>query len=224
MRTKDNKEIHKKFEAFTRDDLDKLHIFWCFPFYCTFWLRGMLVVIICAFSAFVAELLVWENIEVRRMYATERGKNIRHAIVSFLCRLATGSCFFMAGYTRYSTTKATHIDYKEFLGPDWKQEFEGASVIFANHTTWFDPAFMYFYYAPCMTAREGFRSTPFVGTMLNAVGCIFIKRTGGEDAKDSKKHALEAIGKHQLSVEKGETKTPMMIFPEGAGTRQNHMI
>jgi hypothetical protein len=28
------------------------------------------------------------------------------------------------------------IDYKQFLGPDWKPKYEGASTLLFNHTSW----------------------------------------------------------------------------------------
>ena len=39
IRAKNDPEIRRKYYAFTRDDMDKISIFWSFPFYSTFFIR-----------------------------------------------------------------------------------------------------------------------------------------------------------------------------------------
>lgn len=36
------------------------------------------------------------------------------------------------------TTEDQQTDYSKYLGPDWEPEFDGASTLIFNHTTWMD--------------------------------------------------------------------------------------
>jgi hypothetical protein len=58
MSIKDDKVLKQKFYPFSRDDLDKLHVFWCFPFYSTYLLRMALLVVICAYTGIFAEIFM----------------------------------------------------------------------------------------------------------------------------------------------------------------------
>jgi 1-acyl-sn-glycerol-3-phosphate acyltransferase len=92
-----------------------------------------------------------------------------------------------AGWTSTNTTYAD-IDYSEYLGPDWKKEYEGASTLVSNHVSWFDTCFAIVYYFPTIVARESLQKTPFIGSVLRAMSTIFLVRTG-TDAKESKRLA-----------------------------------
>ena len=108
----------------------------------------------------------------------------------------------MAGWTTKTTTFAD-IDYSEYLGPEWKQEYEGASTLVSNHVSWFDVAFAIVYYFPVIASRETIRTTPFIGSVFRAMNAIFIARAG-KDAAESKRLAAKAIADHQLAVDAGE--------------------
>lgn len=93
-----------------------------------------------------------------------------------------------AGWTRTNTTFAD-IDYSEYLGPDWKKEYEGASTLISNHVSWFDTCFAIVYYFPTLVAEVALNELAFIGSGLRAMSTIFLVRVGG-DAKESKRIAL----------------------------------
>jgi 1-acyl-sn-glycerol-3-phosphate acyltransferase len=95
--------------------------------------------------------------------------------------------YTMAGWTRSKTTFAD-IDYSEYLGPDWKKEYEGASTLVSNHVSWFDTCFAIVYYFPTIVARETLSTTPFIGSVLKSMSTIFLARAGA-NAKESKRLA-----------------------------------
>jgi 1-acyl-sn-glycerol-3-phosphate acyltransferase len=97
--------------------------------------------------------------------------------------------YTMAGYTRTDTTYAD-IDYSEYLGPDWKKEYKGASTLISNHISWFDSCFAIVYYFPTIVARDSLQKTPFIGSVLRAMSTIFLARVGN-DAKESKRLAAQ---------------------------------
>lgn len=72
MRVKDNKEVRAKFYPFTRDDLDKLHVFWCFPFYSTYLIRVALLIVICGFTGFIAELFMAKDQKEQRNFTDKK--------------------------------------------------------------------------------------------------------------------------------------------------------
>ena len=128
----------------------------------------------------------------------------------------------MAGYPFTSTTYAD-IDYSEYLGPNWKKEYEGASTLIGNHVSWFDAVFAIVYYFPTIVARDTLQKTPFIGSVLKAMSTIFLARVG-DNAAESKRLAAQQFQDHQKKVESGEYTTPVIIYPEGATTRQSEMI
>ena len=58
-----------------------------------------------------------------------------------------------------------------------------------------DEHFYIFKYFPWCVTREGLRNTPFLGSILKALACIFIKSTG-KDSKQNGKDALNAVKDH----------------------------
>lgn len=97
--------------------------------------------------------------------------------------------YMTAGYPFTSTTFAD-IDYSEYLGPDWKKEYEGASTLIGNHVSWFDAVFAIVYYFPTIVARDTLQKTPFIGSVLRAMNTIFLARVG-DNAKESKRIAAQ---------------------------------
>ena len=95
----------------------------------------------------------------------------------------------MAGYPFTSTTYAD-IDYSNYLGPDWKQEYKGASTLISNHISWFDSVYAIVYYFPTIVARDTLQNTPFIGSVLKAMSTIFLSRVG-KDAQESKRKAAQ---------------------------------
>jgi len=47
-------------------------------------------------------------------------------------------CWFVAN-TFYVMTQYHKVCYKKYLGPDWKEEWGGASTKMSNHTSFLDP-------------------------------------------------------------------------------------
>lgn len=113
------------------------------------------------------------------------------------------------------------VDYSKWLGPDWKPEYDGASMIISNHTGWTEifSAFFFIRPMPGFVAKQGVYGIPSVGLIAAAVGSHFMERT----SKESRDQTLEMIQKRQESAIKGESP-PIYIFPEGCGTNGNYLI
>ena len=45
-------------------------------------------------------------------------------------------------------------DYRKWLGPDWKPEWNGASTIVSNHVSWMDIIITIAYFHPSCVAKK----------------------------------------------------------------------
>jgi hypothetical protein len=103
-------ECRKKFYAFTRDDIEKLSVFWNFPFYATFLPRFLFSMIFAIICGLASEFLIGAK--------DTSGSGWRYETVKFTIRLAGIVNLYMAGWTRNETIFAD-LDYTEYLGPGW---------------------------------------------------------------------------------------------------------
>lgn len=115
----------------------------------------------------------------------------RYETVKFLIRLSAIVNVMMAGWTRSEVINAD-VDYSEYLGPDWKKEYNGASTLVSNHISFIDTVYAIYYYYPTIVSRESSKNIPFAGAALKAMNTVFVARAG-KDAKESKRLAGEAI-------------------------------
>jgi len=179
-------KVQQHYWAFTRDDISKLHVIWCLPFYATFLPRAIITALMIMMAGMTGDLLITDKNDAK--FTTQKGlRNCRHSFIKLAIQIACKTIYFMAGYTRTETTFAD-IDYSEYLGPDWKKEYSGGSTLISNHVSWLDTCFAIVYYFPTIVARESLQKTPFIGSVLRAMATIFLVRTG-KDAKESKKAA-----------------------------------
>lgn len=70
-----------------------------------------------------------------------------------ICRIIVSLCGFLNIEYEYRTD----IDYKEYLGPDWKAEWEGTGTYVGNHISFLDVMCMTWYTYPSMIARSTVR-------------------------------------------------------------------
>ena len=111
-RTNDNPEIRKKYDPFLRRDLDKIHIFWSFPWYCTYLPRLMIGWFILMFLSGGTTLIV---------YGQDCYKlgPIRYKIVRAWNMFWVRCLVILGGYPLIDR-QYQYFDYSYYLGPDWK--------------------------------------------------------------------------------------------------------
>lgn len=78
----------------------------------------------------------------------------RKELATVLMRSAATLCLLLTGYMGIDTEHDEKIDYKEYLGPDWKAEWDGAPTIIANHTSWLDIMYQIHLFFPGFVARS----------------------------------------------------------------------
>lgn len=93
----------------------------------------------------------------------------------------------IAGGMLWYTLKNEEVDYKKYLGPDWKPTDRKPSTIVCNHSVWMDillgvVAFDF----PIFTSRVGIKKWLFVGVLASYPGyqAIFLDRAGTKEERD----------------------------------------
>ena len=115
------------------------------------------------------------------------------------------------------------IDYSEYLGPDWKAQWEGAPTLIANHTSWLDIMYTIGIFFPGFVARSTVQKMIGVGPLSEVLGSVFVGRVG-EGAQESKKAVFKAIMDRQKDYMAGKTKARFCIFPEGSTTNGEYLL
>lgn len=188
LRAKDDKSIKRKYHPFTRDDMDRISLFWSFPFYSSFIIRFLFGWFNILIAAAVCSLAVVGAGDLRNL------SSWRYKIIKTTVQFYSFIGLKLAGYTSMDS-KEVYIDYSSFLGPEWKPEYEGASTLVSKHISWMDMLAAVVLYFPAFTARASGRNMPLLGNIMESMSTIFIQRIG-EDLKNQKRVALDKIQQH----------------------------
>lgn len=105
------------------------------------------------------------------------------------------SLIYLAGYSKI-IKKTKFIDYKPFLGPDWKPKYEGAPTLISNHRSFLDICIGVGFFAACFVAKTILRKTPGIGRVSDLINCIYVDRVG-DNAVASRAKVFEQIRARQ---------------------------
>jgi 1-acyl-sn-glycerol-3-phosphate acyltransferase len=173
IKSQSNPEIRKKYAPFLRKDLDDLTVISAFPFYITYWFRIFCGWVFLMWTATFTPLVLYGVKDISK----EKGWRMT------ICRPFMWGCarftLWLSGYMWIDCQKDTNIDYKEYLGPDWKAEWEGAPTYIANHTSFLDIMYMVTLVFPGFVARASVKTSPGVGALATLLGSVYINRVDG---------------------------------------------
>ena len=154
----------------------------------TYWPRALLQIVNLATFAIIVRLsMIGVDLQnpkigpIRTTLIRAAGK----PIVRLQCLLA-GVYSFKVEYV--STDEG---DYRKWLGPDWKPEFEGASTLVSNHVCHMDILLAMSVFFPSFISKESVRNIPFVGYIAVAIDCQLTDRAGGKDARQATAAAMQ---------------------------------
>ena len=182
IKNRHNAELNKKYAPFVRNDIDNWSIIWCFPFYCTFWIRVFLGLL----NVCTTPILIWFC-----MLGIDT-KDPNHKISKrrkwWINRFISNSAYFqlvMGGLVWYKVEQVStdEGDYKKWLGPDWKPEWEGCGTMVSNHVCWMDIVMLLGYYSPSFVSKVSVKDYPGVGKIAIAIDCVFLERAGTKEEK-----------------------------------------
>ena len=145
----------------------------------------------------------------------------RKAIVKNMARFTARSCLFIgAGMYWYKLVRPV-VDWKKYLGPEWKASYENPSSIISNHQTWVDIAMHTIIKFPSFTPKASIKKWPLIGDIcIYVFNSLFINRSA---TPEERAQIMEDIKQRQLLSETGKVQ-PILIFPEGCTTNHTSIV
>lgn len=118
----------------------------------------------CVFSFTTLVLILMLGHKQGESLARWRYKSIKILIKPF-ARLH----MLMSGVVWVKKQQRRDVDYKQYLGPDWKPTFEGAGIQVANHQSWLDIMALLYTECPSFVAKREVLSYPGVGKIAECI-------------------------------------------------------
>ena len=112
-----------------------------------------------------------------------------------------------------------NIDYKKYLGPDWKKSEKQASAIVSNHSSWVDIIMNMFMHMPSHVSKHSVRNIPVIGKCAEMFGCLFMER----ENKDSHRDMFTQIKERQEQIDQG-MYPPLIFYAEGGTSNGNQLL
>lgn len=112
------------------------------------------------------------------------------------------------------------VDYRKYLGPDWKKTYEGAGIQVCNHSGWPDILTGLYCTKSAYVAKREVKNWFAVGSYARCIKCLFIERIASPE-----KHAetIKMMQDRQIQAEKG-IMPPIIIYPEGITTNGTTLV
>ena len=81
---------------------------------------------------------------------------------------------FLCGFYKIEYEYDSNIDYKEYLGPDWKAEWTGAATHVGNHICFLDIMVMTWRLYPSFIARSTVKETLVLNKIGEAMHLLYV--------------------------------------------------
>ena len=203
----DPKRDIAKFTPWVRTDTHEWSYVMCI-FTHFFFIPRYFTLLLCLVFAFIGTTILSIGSKIDNLGSTRVWLILQYIKI---CMRVFGYCFGVP----YFTFKRPKVDYSEWLGPDWKPSYEGATMIISNHQSWYE-VFMTFFFVrpmPGFIAKSSVKNVPSVGMVATAIGSVYLDRRD----KARRNQVFEIIKKRQEEVEEGKA-APLLVFPEGGTT------
>jgi hypothetical protein len=180
IKSQSDPEIQKKYAPFLRNDLHNLNMITAFPCYILYWPKIFLgwgwIMFVMASSLTLLYGVKPED------YTKITGWKFR--VTKVLMKSAAQVCLFLTGYIWVKYEEDKEIDYREYLGADWKAEWDGAPTLIANHTSWLDIMYAVSFSFSGFVARSSVEKIWGVGPCATILGSVYINRvSSSKEAK-----------------------------------------
>ena len=172
-------ELNKKYHAFQRTDLDNWtltrltvnNFIFLFPFRMVIaWLQML------AYAFIVWIIMIGQS-------KTEKTAKWREDILRTTIKPIARIASLMGGVVYITYTKRDDIDYKKWLGPDWKPTFDGVGLQVSNHQTWLDITTLLCTDTTSYIADSGVKNIPGIGLIAEAIQSVYTVRGGTSEAR-----------------------------------------
>ena len=181
-KAQNDKDLKEKYKPFWREDMHKFSLL---NFRVFFQTHTAFIRILIGF-AFVFLTFLWLTICTAGLdldnpkIGPTRRKFIRVGVAVLTRPIVFFSGMYWINVEYVSTGEG---DYRKWLGPDWKPEWDNATTIVSNHVSWMDIIVALVYFCPAFVAKKSVKSYPGVGRIAIAINSVFIDRAGSKDAK-----------------------------------------
>lgn len=218
----DNSERDKRFPAFKRRD--KQWRKWRYYPGALLFLpaKGIAIILTLAITSIVVNLLcLGQNIN----RGQDPLKGWRKKLLFKFFQYFTTPIFNMLwGFRKKYQQK--NFDYTYYLGPDYKQKQvlppHNSCYVCAGHTSTIDNFITFSQYGnQNVLAKESLRKEFVVGRALEAMGTLFIERSGSEEAREQ---LVQTIIKRQLANETSDDPTPDLIYADSTTSNNAYFI
>ena len=213
-RLRPNKERDlPKYLPFVRNDYDTWSYLECIWTHFFFLPRYIILLLILIYASLVTKIITI-GCDIENLDETRRKLILDHTC--FAMRVF-GPIFGCLSFT----TERPKVDYSKWLGPDWKPNYDGATMYVSNHMSW-NEMFNTFLFArpmPGFIAKHGVKEIPSVGVIATCIRSVFMDRT----SKELRHKVFEIIEERQKKCEQG-LAPPLLIFPEGCTTNGQYLL
>jgi 1-acyl-sn-glycerol-3-phosphate acyltransferase len=107
--------------------------------------------------------------------------SIRYSLMKKLIQHSARTALYLSGHV-FHENENLKVDYRPYLGPDWVASGKEGAIVIGNHQSDFDTAAVVINYFPRFIAKSMVKDLVAVGSMADAMDCIYIFR----DSKDSR--------------------------------------
>ncbi|KAL4538455.1 hypothetical protein Ndes2526B_g03241 [Nannochloris sp. 'desiccata'] len=145
--------------------------------------------------------------------------SVRSDWVAALGKIFCRGCLFSLGFVRVKWIKI-----EADLKPPLVAAIPAVGIV-SNHSSWIDILIHMSHSFPSFVARDATKRTPIIGSISQAMGCIYVDRS--KRPSDSGQPGVSALVKQRMeSMAAGRLPhaRPMLLFPEGTTTNGQYML
>lgn len=107
---------------------------------------------------------------------------IRKKIILYMTMFFVSVFMPLLGIFSWTKRRPAGVDYRKWLGPDWKPTYKGASMFVSNHSGFVEIflPFLFIRPMPGFIAKNSLKQFPSIGPIATAAGSYFLDRTDKE--------------------------------------------
>jgi hypothetical protein len=160
--TKADPHINEQYPMFMRNDVKELSFWKCLPFLMTLWPRAFIV------FGIIITYTVYVNICMLGHKAGQPLHPVRRILTKLPGQYMPRALIFCFGVLWIKVTRP-EVDWRQYLGPDWKPVYKGASTYICNHSSWMDILVYMWWDLPSFLSKKEIRNYLGVGLIAEAI-------------------------------------------------------
>ena len=211
-------DIHKKYNAFSRNDKPETFLKLFISVVFLFWIRFIFALILSS-SLMIILLYKYSHLKQKDFISKEERSSFK-----FFINLLTKYFLLSSGIISYHhRLKKEEVEkiYKKYFGEDYEIEYDTKYCCFiSNHISFIDILLAMTYYGTGFMSKESVKNTPIFGTICNSLQSLYVDRESTEN-----RHLMfEKLEERLKNFYNDKIFTPIMIFPEGTTTSNRHIL